>query len=425
MTERPTQRPPGRHALLFIFVTVLIEMAGFGLIMPVMPKLIMELTGEGVGRAAVYGGAMLFLYAGLQFVLAPVVGGLSDRFGRRPVLLLALGGYAVDYMLMGFAPALWWLFLGRAIAGIFGASYSAAGAYIADISPPEKRAANFGLLGAAFGLGFIIGPVIGGYVGHWFGPRAPFFAAAALAGANLVYGFFVLPETLSEGRRRAFDWRRANPVGSLVQMRLHPAVLGLLAAMMLYQISHRVYPAIWSYFAIERFAWTEADIGLSLGAVGVAAALVQGGLTRAVIPRIGEARATTIGLLVGAFVAVGFAIAPNGWVVYALIPISGLAGLAGPAMQGLMSNRVPNDAQGELAGAVASLSSLSAIVGPPALTLVFGAFTGEDAPIYFPGAPFVVAGALSLLAIAVAARALGRPADAARERTRERISPSA
>jgi DHA1 family tetracycline resistance protein-like MFS transporter len=423
-----TERPAGRHALLFIFITVLIEMAGFGLIMPVMPDLIMDLTGEGVGRAAIYGGAMLFLYAGLQFFLAPVVGGLSDRFGRRPVLLLALGGYAIDYFLMGFAPVLAWLFVGRAIAGIFGASYSAAGAYIADISPPEKRAANFGLLGAAFGLGFIVGPVVGGYLGDWFGPRAPFFGAGILAGVNLIYGYFVLPETLPPSKRRAFDWRRANPVGSLAQMRLYPAVVGLLAATMLYQIAHRVYPAIWSYFAIERFEWTKSDIGLSLGAVGIASVIVQGGLTRIIIPRIGEARATYAGLLIAAIAGVGFAVAPNGWAVYALIPVSGLAGLAGPAMQGLMSNRVPNDGQGELAGAVASLNSLSAVVGPPALTWLFGAFTSEGAPFYFPGAPFVAAGALALAAVAVAAWALRRHAEReapAREPVGEEATPAA
>lgn len=407
-------RRPGRHALLFIFLTVLIDVTGLGIIMPVIPELIQNLTGRTIDDAAIIGGRLVFVYALMQFVAAPVVGGLSDRFGRRPLLLLSLLGFSVDYLIMGVAPVVGLLFVGRALAGVFGATYSTAGAYIADVSSKEKRAQNFGLIGAAFGIGFIVGPVIGGVLGQ-LGPRAPFFAASALAFANLVYGFIVLPETLKPENRRAFDWKRANPLGNLYHMRLHPAVLGMLLAIFLFQLGHQVYPNVWSYYSIERFGWEDIHVGLSLGAVGVASAIVQGGLTRVVMPRFGETRVLYFGLTLAILSYLGFGLATRGWMVFAWIPIAGLAGLAGPAMQGLTANRVPDNAQGELQGAIASLTSLSAIIAPMLLTSIFARYSGPDATVYLPGAPFLIAAFLTVLGLGAAVRALSRRTRVVRE----------
>jgi DHA1 family tetracycline resistance protein-like MFS transporter len=408
------KRRPGRHALLFVFLTVLIDVTGLGIIIPVIPGLIEDLTGRSVADAALIGGRLIFIYAFMQFLCAPIIGGLSDRFGRRPLLLISLAGFSLDYALMGFAPAVWWLFLGRALSGVFGATYSTAGAYIADVSPKEKRAQNFGLIGAAFGIGFIVGPVIGGLLGQ-FGPRAPFFAASALALANLIYGYIVLPETLTLENRRPFDWKRANPLGGLLQMRLYPAVLGLLGAAFLFQLGHQAYPSIWAFYMIERFDWASLQVGVSLGAVGVASAIVQGGLTRVVIPRLGETRTLYFGLLLGVLAYIGFALSSHGWMIYAWIPIAGLAGLSGPALQGLVANRVPDNAQGELQGALSSLTSLSAILAPLLLTAVFARYSGPDATIYLPGAPFLIGAALTAVGLVIAARALTGARKPARE----------
>ena len=405
-------RRPGRHALLFIFLTVLIDVTGLGIIIPVMPDLVQALTGRTVAEAAVIGGRLIFVYALMQFICAPIVGGLSDHFGRRPMLLLSLAGFSIDYFLMGFAPTLGWLFLGRILSGVFGATYTTAGAYIADVSPPEKRAQNFGLIGAAFGLGFIVGPALGGIIGKHLGVHAPFIVAGALALANLVYGFIVLPETLKPENRRAFSLGRANPLGSLAHMRLYPAVLGLLGAFFLFQLGHQAYTAVWSYFTIERFEWDEALVGYSLGAIGIAGALVQGGLTRSIIPRLGEAKTLYLGFALAIVSYFGFGLATQGWMIYAWIPVAGLAGLIGPALQGLMANRVPDDSQGELQGAVASLRSLSSIIGPVVLTSIFARTSAPDAAVYLPGSPFLVGGALTVLALVVAARVLARRRDA-------------
>lgn len=415
----PPSRTPGKHALLFIFLTLLIDVTGLGIIIPVLPRLIQELTGRTVDDAAVIGGLIIMTYALMQFVAAPVVGAASDRFGRRPVLLLSLLGFSIDYMIMGLATSIVWLFIGRALSGVFGATYTTAGAYIADVSPPEKRAQNFGLIGAAFGIGFIVGPAIGGALGH-FDPRLPFFTASALAMGNLVYGWIVLPETLKPENRRPFDPRRANPFGALMQIRLYPAVLGLLGAAFLFQLAHQAYPSIWAYYGQERYGWTALEVGLSLGAVGVMAALVQGGLTRVVMPKIGAERALYIGLALVIVSFVGFAFATRSWMVYAWIPISGLGGLAGPAMQGLMSNRVPDNAQGELQGASASLVSLTTIISPPLLTRLFAHFSGDDAPLYLPGAPYLAGAALTALGLMVAVWALHGGGFAARSAARGR-----
>jgi DHA1 family tetracycline resistance protein-like MFS transporter len=388
-----------RNALAFIFVTILIDMIGFGIIIPVMPALIVELTGVGLGQAAIWGGRLLVVYAAMQFVFAPIIGNLSDRFGRRPVLLASLVAFGADYVIMGFAPTLAWLFLGRALAGIAGASHTTASAFIADVSAPEERAKNFGLVGAAFGLGFIIGPVIGGLLGE-YGARIPFYAAGGLAFANAIYGYLVLPETLPPEKRRPFAWQRANPVGAFGEMRRYPLVIALFAVLFFYQIAHDANPSTWSYYTMLKFDWSPRDVGYSLGAIGVLFALVQGVLIRVVIPRIGEARTVAVGFVAMAVGFVGFAFATRGWMLYAfLVPFS-LAGLANPALRGLLSNRVPSNAQGELQGAIASLVSVTAIIAPWLMTELFGAFTSAAAPIYFPGAPFVAAALLMGVALA-------------------------
>lgn len=386
-----------RRSILFILITVLVDVIGLGIIIPVTPELIQELSGEGLDRAAIYGGWLLFLYAALQFVCAPILGGLSDRFGRRPVLLLSLLAFGLDYLLMGLAPTLVWLFIGRAVAGAAGASVTTANAYMADVTPPERRAANFGLIGAAWGVGFVIGPVLGGFLGE-FGPRVPFFAAAALALANALYGFFVLPETLPPEKRRAFDWSRANPLGSLARMWGHPVLGAMLGVLVLYQIAHDANPSVWSYYTMERFDWSERDVGLSLGVVGMLIAIVYGGLVGPVVARLGEDRTVRYGLLVMAIGFIGYSLSTEGWMMLAFIVPFALGCVAMPALRGMMANRVAPDEQGELQGALTSLASLTAIGAPLLMTRLFGTFAAPDASVYFPGAPFLVAGVLLVIA---------------------------
>lgn len=392
--------PRQGRALAFIFFVVLIDMIGFGIVIPVLPDLIMDLTGVTVARAATLGGLMLFVYAGMQFVCAPIVGAASDRFGRRPVLLLAMLGFAIDYTVMGVANTIVWLFLARGFSGLFGATFSTAGAYIADVSPPDKRAGNFGLIGAAFGLGFILGPVIGG-LASLIDTRAPFFAAAGLACVNLVFGLFVLPESLKPESRRAFVWARANPLGALLHLRARPVVIGLVGVSLIFYVAHDSLPAVWAYFAIEKFQWTAADIGWSLGFVGLTAAIVQGGLTRVIEPRLGARMTVTLALAILAATFLGYAFAPNGIAVYVWIAIGAFAGLAGPAMQGVMSNATPSDEQGELQGALTSTMSIAAVMSPPLMTLIFTEFTKKSAVLYLPGAPFVLAAGLTCVSLAI------------------------
>ena len=424
-----SQKQPGGNALAFIFITVLINMTGFGVIMPVMPDLIMDVTGEGRAFAARWGGVLSTVYAVMQFIMSPIIGALSDRYGRRPVILGSLGAYSLDFLLLAVAPNLALLLLARVLAGAFAATFTTANAYIADISPPEKRAANFGLMGAAFGLGFIVGPLIGGLVGDMYGPRAPFYVVAALGAANLVYGFFFLPETLAAENRRAFDWRRANALGSFIHFRQYPMILPIAVTLFLYQLGHWTFPSVWAYYAGEKFSWTPSDIAYSLAAVGLAAAIVQGGLTRVVIPRIGERAAAFCGIGVSILIMPAYAFADQGWMIYAIVPIGALSGFTLPSLQGIMSRTLPANAQGELQGAVASVNGLSMIIGPFVMTQTFAAFAapGEPvsvgplvllengAPVYFPGAPFMLAGVLTTMAFLVltnAVRRIQRPRDA-------------
>jgi len=387
------RRVPGKHALAFVTVTVLLDVVGFSMILPVLPALLVELTGAPVGRAAVHGGWLAALYAAMQFACAPVLGNLSDRFGRRPVLLSAVGALGVDYVIMGLAPTLGWLFCGRALAGVFGASFTPAYAYVADISPPERRAQSFGLLSAAFGVGFILGPALGGLLGG-LGPRAPFFAAAALSLANLAYGFLVLPESLASERRRALDWKRANPLGTLLQLRRHPALVGLLAALFLWMVAHQVMPATWSFYTKLRFGWSEATIGTSLALAGLVMAASQATLLRWIVPRLGERRAALTGIAIAGVGYFGYAGATAGWMMFAWLSTWFFGAIVMPTTNALMSHRVPSDAQGELQGAVASLHSLSSILGPPLMAYLFGRFTAPGAPVHAPGAAFAAAGGI-------------------------------
>jgi len=398
-----TVPPPqtDRRALAFVLVTVLIDTIGFGIIIPVIPSLIMELTGESLSDSSIYGGWLLFLYAFMLFVCAPILGNLSDRVGRRPVLLASLGAYAFDYLMMAFAPTIAWLFVGRAVAGITGATGSAANAYIADVSAPEDRAANFGLIGAAWGLGFILGPVIGGVLGG-YGTRVPFLAAAGLAAANLVYGFFAIPESLAPEHRRAFSFTRANPVGALRSMKHFPVVFGLFVSLVFYQLAHDANPSVWSYFTMLKFGWSEREVGLSLGVFGVLNTLVQAVLIRRVIPVLGERRTAALGLSMTSAGFLGFALAPSaGLFLLCMVPFA-LGGLAMPALRGIMSNAVPEDRQGELQGAITSVTSLTMIFAPLLMTRLFHAFTGEAAPFYFPGAAHFAAALLALASLSSA-----------------------
>ncbi|HEY7641605.1 MAG TPA: TCR/Tet family MFS transporter [Steroidobacteraceae bacterium] len=393
-----------RASIVFVFITVLIDSIGFGIVIPVLPDLIMQLTGTGLSQAARYGGWLNFVYAVMQFFCAPVIGNLGDRFGRRPVLLSALFALGIDYLVMGLAPSLGWLFAGRLIAGIAGASYSPAYAYIADISPPEKRAQNFGFIGAAFGIGFVLGPSIGGLLGV-LGPRVPFFAAAALALLNAAFGLFALPESLPRERRRTFEWSRANPFGALMQLRKQPVVIGLAGVAFLWLLGHQVLPSTWAFYTMFRFNWSTALVGYSLAAAGIVMAISQAGLTRVLVPRLGgEQRAALVGLLSGAAVYTCYAFAPYGWVLYIGILAWGMAALSWPSLNALMSQQVPPDAQGELQGALASLSSVAAVLGPPLMTQLFGKFSDPAAPVHFPGAPFFTAALLALASAIILAR---------------------
>ncbi len=390
-----------RLTLSFILITILLDMVGLGIILPVLPQLILELTGDTIAKSAVIGGYLVFVYALLQFLFSPVLGNLSDRYGRRPVLLLSLLGLTIDYLIMGFAPTLGWLFLGRVLAGIAGAAVATATAYIADITPPEKRSQRFGLIGAAFGLGFIIGPVIGGELGE-ISPRAPFYAAAALAFANFLFGFFILPESLIMRKRRRFNIKRANPLGAILAFRPYPAIIWMLGCLFLFSLASQTYPAVWNFFTIERFDWTSSQIGRSLAVFGLLFALVQGILIGPVIRKFGESSTVLIGMLAAAiaFFGTSFIHTPLG--LYAYLVIGAFSGLAAPAINGMLSRQIPDNAQGELQGAVNATNALTAIIGPLAATQLFSYFTSSpNSPGYFPGVSFFAAGILVIISFSV------------------------
>ena len=393
--------------LTFIFITLLIDVTGFGIIIPILPTLITELVQGDLSTAARWGGLLMFIFAIMQFICAPIMGGLSDQFGRRPVLLATLFAFGLDFILQGLAPNIWWLFIGRMIAGITGASFSTAGAYIADVSEPEKRAQNFGLIGAAFGIGFILGPVIGGFLGQ-FGSRVPFFASAGLALLNFTYGYFILPESLKPENRRPFDWKRANPIGTLLRVRRYPVLLSLIGSLIFVYIAAHANQSTWSYIMIDKFNWDARMIGISLGWVGLTVGIVQGGLTRIIIPKLGQIRSIYIGLALNALGFLLFAFSTQTWMIFVFMIPFAMGGIAGPAIQGIMSNQVPHNEQGELQGTLASVVSLTSIISPLFMTNLFSFFTRPSAPIHFAGAPFLAGSALCLLSSFLAWRTLSR-----------------
>jgi DHA1 family tetracycline resistance protein-like MFS transporter len=387
-----------RLPVLFIMFTVMIDAMGIGLIIPVMPDLMIEVGGGALGTAALWGGFLSTSFAAMQFLFGPVMGGLSDRFGRRPILLVSLVAMAADYLLMALASTIWLLLIGRIIGGITAATHSTANAYIADISKPEDKSANFGLIGAAFGVGFVLGPLIGGLLAE-YGTRAPFYAAAVLSGLNALFGWVVFKETVTGAMQRPFSLKRANPFGTFKALNKLPMIGTLLGVYFAYSVAHTVYPAIWSYFGKERFDWDPATIGLSLGLFGIMMAAVQGFMIRPAIKYLGE-RGTIIYGLFFDIIAFGFlSFATSGTIALFFIPVSALAGIVTPALQGLMSQAVQDDQQGELQGALTSLSALAMIISPMLMTSTFAAFTAETAPIYMPGAPFLFALILTLIAI--------------------------
>ncbi len=393
--------------LLFIFITLLLDVIGFGIIIPVIPKLIAKLIHGDISGAAQWGGMLMFTYAVMQFVFAPIIGALSDQYGRRPVLLASLFAFSLDFILQGFAPNIGWLFVGRLIAGITGASFSTCSAYIADISLPEKRAQNFGMIGAAFGLGFIIGPVLGGFLGT-YGARVPFFASAGLAMVNFLYGYFILPESLKVENRRPFEWKRANPIGALKNLRRYPVILGLSASLICVYIAAHANQSTWAYITMEKFQWDERMVGISLGWVGLVVGLVQGLLTRIIIPKLGQKRAIYVGLMLNGLGFALFAFATQGWMMFAIMIPFGLGGIAGPALQGIISSQVPPNEQGELQGTLASLVSITSIIGPLVMTNLFYYFTRSNALIYFAGAPFLMGSFLCVLGSLLAYRILAK-----------------
>ena len=398
-----------KHALLFIFITMFVDTVGLGIVIPVMPKIIVSLVGGTLGEAAPYGGWLFDAYAIMQFLCAPLIGNLSDRFGRRPVLVLSLVAIGIDYLITGLAPTIAWLFVARCLSGAAGATYSTVNAYIADVSPPEKRAANFGLTGAAFGLGFIAGPAIGGFLGE-FGPRLPFFVSAGLAFANALYGYVVLKESLAKKDRRTFEFARANPVGSLVALSRFPMLIGLFCVFILFRFAHDANPAVFTYYTMLKFRWTSLEVGYALMAIGLMMAVISGFLTRVIIPRVGEDRALYLGLICGGLGFAGYAFATQGWMMYGWMSLAAFMALASPALNGVMSRQVGPDEQGELQGAMASLGSLTSIAAMPSMSYLFAWFTGATAPVYFPGAAFLTAGLCMLAAAALFARTKPAPA---------------
>jgi len=392
-------------AMGFIFVTVLVDVIGWGLIIPVMPRLIAQMKHIPVNEASKEGGWLLMVYALMQFIFAPVLGNLSDKYGRRPVLLFSLFGFGIDYLLVAFAPSFGWFFVARVISGITGASFTTASAYIADISTIETRAKNFGLLGAAFGLGFIAGPAIGGLL-TGFGIKAPFFAAALLTLLNWLYGYFVLPESLGKENRRAFDWKRANPMGSLLHLQKYPAISGLVFSLVLIYLAAHAVQSNWSFFTVYRFKWSEKMVGLSLSLVGLLVAVVQGGLIRIINPKLGNEKSVYVGLCLYALGMFLFAFATQSWMMYAFLLPYCMGGIAGPALQAIISGHVPANEQGELQGGLTSLMSLTSIVGPFIMTNLFYFFTKNNAPVHFPGVSFLLGGLLMLGSAVIAYTAL-------------------
>ena len=406
MTRTVTPPQVRSAAIAFIFVTVVLDVVSMGIIIPVLPKLVEGFTGGDTARAATMFGVFGTVWALMQFVCSPIIGMLSDRYGRRRVILLSNFGLGLDYIVMALAPTLGWLFVGRVISGITGASWSTAGAYIADVSPPEKRASGFGLLGAAFGLGFVIGPALGGLLGA-IDPRLPFWVAAGLTMVNALYGLFVLPESLPpEKRTRKFHWARANPVGSLKLLRSHHELFGLATVNVLYSLAHNVLPSVFVLFAGYRYGWDARAVGLTLAAVGVCTMIVQGGLVKYAVARLGERRALLAGLGFGTISFAIWGLAPTGLLGCFAIPFGALMGLYGPSSQGIMTRHVSPSEQGQLQGANSSIMGIPGMIGPGIFTLTFAWFIGPRSPWHVPGAPVLLAATMTACALLLASRVM-------------------
>jgi len=405
---RPIAIVAMRHrkpALGFIFVTLFLDILGIGLIVPILPKLVQQLQGGNIAAASHAVGALGAIYAFMQFLFAPVLGSLSDQYGRRPVILIALAGSALDYLLLAFAPTLPWFFIGRAISGLSGANITAATAYIADISPPEKRAANFGIIGAAFGLGFIAGPLLGGLLGS-SDLRLPFLVAALLTGANGLYGLLAVPESLDAAHRRPFAWSRANPLGSLRALRRNRLAFGLAQSLFLLNLGQFCVHSTWVLYTGFRYGWGPRDVGISLAIVGLTAAIVQGGLARWIIPRLGEVRSVVCGNCVSALALAGYGSAPRGWMIYLILPFGAFGGIGGQSAQALVSKSVGPSEQGSIQGAITSLGSIAGFLAPLIAAGLFGHFVDERRAVPFPGAPFFLGSFLVACALGVALRAI-------------------
>ncbi|MFM2338119.1 MAG: hypothetical protein RL115_1312 [Bacteroidota bacterium] len=398
----------GKQAAIgFIFITLLIDIMGWGLIIPVMPKLIAQLKNITINEASGQGAWLIAAYAVTQFLFAPVIGNLSDQFGRRPILLSSLVGFGIDYIILALAPTYSWLFIGRIVAGITGASFTTATAYIADISTPATRAKNFGMIGAAFGLGFVIGPALGGMLAGW-GIRAPFYAAATLCLLNALYGYFILPESLSKENRRRFEWKKANPFGSLVFLKRMPGIGGLALCYFLIYMAAQSVQGNWSFYTIYRFNWSEGMVGISLAVVGLLVGAVQGGLTRVINPKLGDEKSIYLGLVFYTIGLVLFGLASQRWMMFVFLIPYCMGGIAGPSLQAIMAGQVPANQQGALQGALTSLMSLTTIFGPLMMNNLFHYFTTPQAPFYFPGISFIVGALFMLSSLCIAWKVLSR-----------------
>ncbi|WP_395091610.1 TCR/Tet family MFS transporter [Vaginella massiliensis] len=385
-------------AVGFIFATMLIDIIGIGIIIPVIPKLLEELIQSDLSEAAKIGGWLTFSYAFVQFLFAPLIGNISDKFGRRPVLLTSLFAFSIDYLILALAPSIVWLFIGRIMAGITGASASTASAYIADISTAENKAKNFGLIGAAFGIGFIVGPVIGGFLGQ-IGSRVPFYAAATLCFVNFLWGLIYLPESLPKSKRRNIEWKAANPIGSLIRLKKYPQIILLISAMFFMYLAGHAVNSNWTFFTMYKFGWDERMVGLSLAAVGMCVGLVQGFLVRWSNPKFGNAKNILAGLTINMIGLILFGFAEHSWLMFVFLIPYCIGGIAGPALQSEVTSYVDEDEQGQLQGTITSINSSTAIFGPVLMTSVFYYFTHDQAPFHFPGAPFVLAAFFQLVAV--------------------------
>jgi DHA1 family tetracycline resistance protein-like MFS transporter len=406
MHDASAPATPRRAALTFIFITVVLDVLALGIIVPVLPALVVDFLDGDTARAAEIYGIFATAWALMQFVAAPILGALSDRFGRRPVILISIAGLGLDYILMALAPNLGWLFVGRVISGVTSASFSTAAAYIADVTPVESRAKSFGMIGAAFGLGFVLGPALGGMLGT-VSPRLPFWISAGLCLTNALYGLFVLPESLPPERRTPrFSWSRANPFGSLRLLRSHPELFGLASVTFIYYIAHEVLPSTFVLYTSYRYGWNTATVGLTLALVGVCTAIVSGGLVGPIVARIGERTAALTGLAFGSVAFALFGLAPQGSLFVAAVPIMAMWALYGPSAQGLMTRRVSGSEQGQLQGAIMGLRGLAGLFSPFLFTFTFATFIGPHAPIALPGAPFLLAAILLVIAFSLAWRVM-------------------